>query len=199
MTKRDLDRIAYITAHADGMLAGLVVASQCPIVLLLLIAKGSPVWVYLGAIALSLLTLWLVTRYATQRVGRVVHGAERRGFRRFLAMPAALAGVQLWRIDDHWIGAGSPSLTMIFIGVLVLWFTIRDWPFRGYRLAIPVVAFAAAVAHMWVVTEADLIVWRNYGAGSVVLAAMVVGLADYMTLLRMLGAARPEQVDAQRH
>jgi hypothetical protein len=107
-----------------------------------------------------------------------------------------IAGVQLWGIDNDWLGAGRPSFSLILIGALLLWLSIRDWPFRRYRLAISALGFAGAAAHMGVVTEADLVHWRVIWCGALVLVVMGSGILDYLTLVRVFGAARhPEKVD----
>ena len=79
----------------------------------------------------------------------------------------------------------------------MLWVSIREWPFRRYQCAIPIIAFAGAVAHMGVVTDDDLVLWRLAAGGSVVVAAMAVGILDYLMVVRVFGAARDsERVDA---
>jgi hypothetical protein len=196
MTKRELERIAYVTEHYGGMLAGLVIASQCPILLFLLIAKASATWVYVALLLVSVLVFWIVVRWATRRIGRVVSAESVSGARRWIPFFAGIAGVQLWRIDNDWLAAGRPSLSLIFIGALILWLSIRDWPFRRYRLAIAALALAGAVAHMGVVTEADLVQWRVVWCGALVLVVMASGILDYLTLVRVFGAARnSEKVD----
>ena len=48
---------------------------------------------------------------------------------------------------------------------------------------------------MGVITEADLALWRLVAGGSVVLAVMAVGILDYLTLVRVFGAARSSEQD----
>jgi hypothetical protein len=196
MTKRDLERIAYVTEHYGDMLAGLVIASQCPILLFLLIAKGSPTWVYFAVLPTSALVFWIVLRWATRRIGRVVAAQDFSGARRWIPFFGGIAGVRLWGIDNDWLGAGRPSFSLILIGAVCLWLSIRDWPFRRYLLAISALAFAGAAAHMGVVTEADLVHWRVVWCGALVLVVMASGILDYLTLVRVFGhARRSEQVD----
>jgi hypothetical protein len=197
MTKRDLERIAFVTKHFDRMRAGLVVAGLGPVVLALLAARRSPPWVYISLIGAALLIMWAGDRWTARRFGRVVP-AQRRGALSFLWR--LLLGVvigRLWTIDNHWLGAGRPSLALIYLGAVLLWISIREWPFRRYQCALPVIAFAGAIAHMGVVTDADLVLWRLAAGGSVVVAAMAVGILDYLMVVRVFGAARsPEKVDA---
>lgn len=196
MTKRDLERIAFVTRQFDRMRATFIVACLCPLILIFLAWQAPPKWVYFAWIAASLLVMWLAQLWTTRRFGRVV-SAEHLGIaRRWLNLLMALAGGQLWKFDNHSLAFGLPSLAMIYVGAFVLWGAIRDWPFRGYRLAISGFAFAAAVAHLGVVTEADLQQWRAVWCGAVVLAVMSVGILDYLTLVRVFGPARrSEQVD----
>ena len=196
MTKRDLERIAFVTRHFDRMRATFVVACVCPLVLIMLVWNAPPKWVYIAWIAASLLILWLAQEWTIRRFGRVVSAEHLSTARRLLNLLMALAAGQLWKFDSHSLAFGLPSLAMIYIGAFVLWGTIRDWPFRSYRLVVPGFGFAAAVAHMGVVTEADLLQWRAVWGGAVVLTGMAVGLLDYWTLVRVFGGARSsEQVD----
>ena len=196
MTKRDLERIALATRHFDRMRAGLAVAGIGPILLFLLAAKGSPPWIYLAVLPVSLLILWTAERWTTRRFGRVVRAEHSGGSRRWLPLLGAVTSFQVWKFDNSSLGSGQPALTLILIGAAMLWFSIREWPFRSYRLVMCGLAFAGAAAHMGVVTEADLLQWRVVWCGSVVLAGMAVGVLDYWTLVRVFGAARrPERVD----
>jgi hypothetical protein len=197
MTKRDLDQIAFVTKHFDRMRNGLAVAFLGPLLLIALAALRSPAWVYVALIAAGLLIGWVAERWTTRRLGRVVAAAEpRHAGWRWIGVLAGVALVRLWEIDNDSLGTGLPSFSLIWVGAVVLWVVIRDWPFRKYQVAIPVFAFTGAAAHMGVVTEADLLLWRMAAGGSVVVAAMAIGLLDYLTIVRIFGGARsPEPVD----
>ena len=196
MTKRDLERIAFVTRHFDEMRSGLVVAGLGPIILIMLAARRSDPWVYVALVAAALLIMWLGERWTVRRFGRVVPAEPRRVTSLWMRLVLGVAIARLWTIDNHSLGAGRPSLALIYLGAVILWFSIREWPFRRYRFAIPVLAFAGAVAHMGVVTDADLVLWRVAAGGSVVVAAMAVGILDYLMVVRAFGTARnSERID----
>ena len=196
MTRRELDQLAFVTRHFDAMRSGLVVAALCPVVFMMLAARRSPVWVYTALIAVALLIMWLGDRWTTRRFGRVVPGEPRRAGSLLLKVLLGVVIARLWTIDNDGLGGGHPSLSLLYLGTVTLWMTIRQWPHRRYSVAIPVLCFAGSVAHMAVVTDADLVLWRLAAGGSVIVAAMAVGILDHLTLVRVFGAARiSEEVD----
>jgi hypothetical protein len=196
MTKGDLERIAFVTRRFQQMRSGLAAATVGPLLLIALAARRPPTWVYVAIVTAGLLIVWLVERWTMRRLGRVLPDEPRRGWSRWIGLLAGIALVRLWTFDNESLGAGLPSFSLISLGALVLWGVIRDWPFRKYQVAVPVIAFAGAIAHMGVVTDADLVLWRRAAGGSVVVAAMAVGILDYLTVVRVFGAARnSERID----
>jgi hypothetical protein len=161
MTKRDLERIAFVTRQFDRMRATFVVACLCPLVLIMLAWKAPPKWDYFAWVAASLLILWLVQLWTIRRFGRVVSAEHLSTARRWLNLLMAFAGGQLWKVDNQSFAFGVPSLALMYVGAFFLWGALRDWPFRRYRLVIPGFAFAAALAHMGVASEAGLQQWRT--------------------------------------
>ena len=198
MTKRDLERIAFVTRNFDRMRGAFGIACLSPLFFIAVAAKGSPVWVYVAWISAAVLIMIIAEGWITRRFGRVVHAEQPGVARRWARLLLPVVGFQLWlRFDNHSLGTGLPSLGLIYAGVVVLWLAIRDWPFRSYRFVIPPIAFAGAIAHMAVLTKADRDLWELVAGGSVVLAFMAVGILDYLTLARVFGAARsPEKIDA---
>lgn len=197
MTKRDLERIAFVTRQFLWMRNAFVIACVGPMFFIAVAAKDAPPWVYIAWMSASILIFALAERWATRRFGRVVPDERPGALRRLprILLPAIVG--QLWQFDNESLAPGLPSVALVFAGVVVLWLAIRDWPFRSYRFVIPPIAFAGAIARMAVTTKADRDLWYLVAGGGVVLAFMAVGILDYLTLARVFGPARsPERIDA---
>ena len=174
------------------MRATFIVACVCPLVLIMLAWKAPPKWVYIAWIAASLL-FCARPGWTSRRFGRSCQPTP--GPRAAIAEPpdGARPAGQLWSSTTTFSPRASVARADL-CRAFVLWGAIRDWPFRSYRLAIPGFAFAAGVAHMGVVTEADLQQWRAVWCAAFVLAVMAVGILDYVTLARVFGSVpRSEQ------
>jgi hypothetical protein len=190
-----LRRIAFVTRAYPRMRAAALAVGFGPIVIWFLRstrqqdARGA-----LIAAAGFLATGYLV-RYAERwfdaRFGRVVRPWDRK----FLWWPLVFGASMPFVVsfDDWSLNSGGPSPILLSLAALGLWLTIRDWPYRPQLLVFFATCLASGLALGHVSRRPDFLAWRMRADAAVVLAWMLVGCLDLLTLRRVLSAPSVER------
>ena len=121
MTKRDLERIAFVTKHFQWMRNGFVLACLGPMFFIAVAAKDAPPWVQIVLMAASILIFVLAERWTTRRFGRVVPDERPYALRRFENPSASSSSFNCGSSTTSSLAPGFPSLALMFVGAVVLW------------------------------------------------------------------------------
>ncbi len=72
---------------------------------------------------------------------------------------------------------------------------VRDWPYRPYTLIVTVVCALASAVLLGERGNPDILVWRMRADAAAILAWVIVGMGDLVTLCRVM----PHRAGATEH
>lgn len=190
MSDSDLRRITFVTgAYPRMRAAALSVAIGPSVIWLLRSVRQDDEWGMLigfAAVFVSSLPLRHAGCWFDRRFGRVVRPWDRKfpwwPFVYGASFPLVVA------FDDRALSFGGPSPIFLALAAFGLWLTIRDWPYRPQLLVFFATCLVSALALGHVSHQSDFLAWRMRADAAAVLAWMVVGCLDFLTLRRVLVA-----------
>jgi len=202
VTDPGLRRIAFVTRAYPRMRVAILNIGAGPAVIWWLRCARQD---ELGLAALAILTLvacgWSLRQgpeqWLDRRFGRVVpsEADTEWSWRRHLPL---IAGVVLWRAEDWAQQTGGPPVFMLALTALGVRMFVRDWPYRSYTLIFTIVCALASAVLIAEHGDPDIMSWRMRADAAVILAWMMVGVGDLITLFRVM-PHRPGATEYERH
>jgi hypothetical protein len=191
-------RIAALSHAYPRMRSAIISVAPAPCLILLLrayyqddVARGFA-WLVAALFAFPA-AIHFVGKALDRRFGRLVRSTEvtLRHVMAPLLFGAAFNVVK--SLDDWSLRTGNPSVLIFVLAAVGVWLVAKDWPVRRHLLLFVAVCCVGAIVVPAAAGTAALPEWRANAAGAAVLAWMMVGVLDYLTLRRVLApSAKPE-------
>jgi hypothetical protein len=199
MLTPDLARIAFVTRAYPRMRVAILNIGAGPILIWWLrYARGENLGMATLAIVTLVACVWALhqgpARWLDRRFGRVLPDEPTSGWNWRSQLPV-LAGVLIWRAESWAQRTGGPPVFMLALTVLSLRTFVRDWVYRPYTVIFTLVCALSSAVLIAEHGNPDILAWRMRTDAAAILAWMLVGVCDLITLFRVM----PHRADAREH
>lgn len=195
----DLERIAFVTRAYPRMRVAILNLGMGPVLIWFLrYARGENLGLAPLAILFLIACLWALRqgpeRWLDRRFGRVLSTAETSALNWRDQLPV-IAGIFVWQAESWAQRTGGPPIFMLALTALSVRILIRDWPYRRYAVIFTLVCALSSAILVAEQGDPEILAWRMRTDTAAVLAWMMVGVGDLITLFKVM----PHRADATEH